>query len=122
MADSGGGNKLLMYFRKARHTCTSVHWKMLGFYLGVNKGDLDSIQKENHTMDSCMLEMLDFWMKAYPDHSEKKLKDALEECYPSKKNGSKLSLHLMIISNYIRCSEFTVKHCGSIPQTLPFTH
>lgn len=93
MADSSGDNLLLVYFRKARHI--SARWKKLGLYLGVDKGELDSIEEENHTMDSCMLEMLDFWMKAYPDHSEKKLKDALKECYPSTKNGSN-----PITSNY----------------------
>lgn len=95
MADSEG-NKLLTYFRKVRHI--SAHWKMLGLFLGVDKGNLDSIQKENDTMDACMMEMLDFWINADPDPSPKKLEDALKECYPTTKNGNNLYVY-----NYISC-------------------
>ena len=71
---------------------------MLGLFLGVDKGNLDSIQKENDTMDACMMEMLDFWINADPDPSPKKLEDALKECYPTTKNGNNLYVY-----NYISC-------------------
>ena len=84
-------DKLLAYLRKARHV--SAHWKLLGVFLKVHKSRLDTIQLENHKVDSCMLEMLHAWMKQDGHHSKEKLEHALKElCSDPEKHGKPITL------------------------------
>lgn len=103
-------NKLLQYFHKANHI--SAKWLMLGFQLGVDKDRLDCIEEENSTMDRRLLVMLDFWMKANPDHSEKKIEDALRKCYLPAKNGNLSNQGLKVTLTRIHVPETGKIHAG----------
>ena len=64
--------------RKAKQY--SANWKLLGLLLQVQKNLLDVIERNNpRDVDTCMMEMLDTWLRNNPENPETELDDALME-------------------------------------------
>ena len=75
--------------------CYSANWKILGLLLQVKKHLLDRIDKENpRDVDTCMMEMLDTWLKSNPANPETELDDALMEFQRTTHNGLQGKKHL----------------------------
>ena len=81
----------------------AAHWKEIGLLLGLHRGDLNNIEKDNvYRVEQCCLAMLNKWLDVDPDASWPKWFNVIDQILISSENieAGKLCILLILTNTY----------------------